>query len=69
MGNQNPAGFRRNAEHFRVEYTDNPTVVSTQKIDRRFPAAKAHHDLVVEIGVRLESRSHGRAYESICVRL
>jgi hypothetical protein len=32
--------------------------MSAQEINRRFSAAKANYDLVVEIGVRLESRPH-----------
>jgi hypothetical protein len=58
MGNQNSTGFRGNAEGVGVGFADRTTVMSAQEINRRFSAAKANYDLVVQIGVRQESRPH-----------
>ena len=44
--------------HCRVGYADNTTVVSTLEVSGQFPAAKADYDLMIEIGICLESRSH-----------
>jgi hypothetical protein len=58
MGNQNPFRFRRDPEHVRIAKADNTALMSAQDIDQRFPPAQAQDDLVVEIGVRQESRPH-----------
>jgi len=58
MGNQNPCGLRRDSEHVRIANADNTTLMSTQDIERGLRSAKAKHDLLVEGGVRQESRPH-----------
>jgi len=56
MGNENSTRGRCHVEHFRIGYTDNTPVMRAD--DGGFSPAKANYDLVVEIGVRLESRLH-----------
>jgi hypothetical protein len=58
MGNQNTTGFRGDPEHIRIADPHNTTIIGSQEIERRFSPAKAEHDLVVEVGIRLEARPH-----------
>lgn len=56
MRNENPTRLRGDADYRGVGQADHTAVKGIQEIDRWFPAAKADNDLLVEIGIRQESR-------------
>ena len=58
VGNYNSSHVGCNAEDVGIGHSDDAPVQGTQKIEKRFPASQANHNLVVEIGVRLKARPH-----------
>lgn len=58
VGQEDLTRFRCHAEHSWIGDPDNAAFTSVDDLYGGFPPAKANYNLLIEIGVRLDLRSH-----------
>jgi len=61
---KNPCLGRSNFEDFGVRETFEAGIIRALEIDRRFAAADALDDCVIQIGIRKESDAHYRGFRN-----